>query len=133
MRVRAFIRNFPTLIGRIEFGSKINPSVIAQMSGYCKEMWKWLTSTRQRRDSDARDTDERLRDLERDMKAIRLEWSETFESLDRTARKLAKREKRAMQGEGDHPEVKEESPPPATPQFNGKDELRRWARANGHL
>lgn len=76
------------------------------------------------------DEDERLRALERDMKDMKLEWSETYESLERMMRKLSKRDKRAAAEQDSGDTVP--APAAASPTFN-KDELRRWARANGHL
>lgn len=38
---------------------------------------------------------DQLADLARDMKSLRLEWEETYESVNRALRKLAKREKRS--------------------------------------
>jgi hypothetical protein len=60
------------------------------------------------------------------MKYIRLEWEETYESVNRAVRKLGKREQRAMQEESEHStEV-----PPAV---QTKDQLRAYARQRGML
>lgn len=40
---------------------------------------------------------DRLRELESDVKQLRLEWEETYESVNRALRKIAKREKRAAE------------------------------------
>lgn len=75
------------------------------------------------------DTDDRLEALERAVKAIRLEWEDTYESLHKVARKLAKREQRALQGD------EAQTPPDITPVAgNGdmtRDQLRAAARARG--
>lgn len=70
---------------------------------------------------------DRLAALERDMKAIKLEWEDTYESVMRAVRKLGKRQQRALQEEGEEPNAKEETPPP-----NGDlSALRAQARARG--
>lgn len=51
--------------------------------------------TRRVRDPRVDDLLEQVVTLSRDMKAIRLEWEESYESLNRAVRKLGKREKRA--------------------------------------
>lgn len=38
---------------------------------------------------------EEMADISRDVKSLRLEWEETYESVNRALRKMAKREKRA--------------------------------------
>ena len=47
------------------------------------------------RDESLRGVRDELADLSRDMKSLRLEWEETYESVNRALRKMAKREKRA--------------------------------------
>lgn len=70
---------------------------------------------------------ERVEALERDNKRIRLEWEDTYESMRNLVAKLNKREKRALQEET----VESPAVVGAVPQT--RDELRRWARANGQL
>lgn len=94
-------------------------------------MWPFGRKTPQKPAVYVPDEDERLRAVERDMKDMKLEWSETYESIERMVRKLAKRDKREaslLDGgkDGDQPAV-------ASPAPFSKDDLRRWARANGHL
>lgn len=89
-------------------------------------LFGWLRPVR-----DTKDTPppwwERVAKLESDMKAIRLEWEETYESVNRAVRKLGRREQRALQEETVETHA-ETGPAPQT-----KDDLRRWAQANGRL
>lgn len=70
---------------------------------------------------------ERLGQLESAMKQLQLEWSETYETVNRQLRKLSKREQRALQEKGDEVEATPEPVPP-----NGDlHALRAQARARG--
>jgi hypothetical protein len=61
-------------------------------------LFGWLRRNRDKV-STPPDTDERLRALERDSKQLRLEWDDTYESIGRLVRKLARREQRDAGGE----------------------------------
>jgi hypothetical protein len=76
----------------------------------------------------APDGDERLRALERDVKDLKLEWESTYDSLLSLSRKLAKRERRALQ-EGEEPH-ENGTPSPAQP-AGDLPALRAQARAKG--
>ncbi len=68
---------------------------------------------------------ERVAKLESDVKQLRLEWEETYESVNRALRKLSKREQRALQ---------EETEPQSVPAaVQTKDQLRAYARQKGLL
>lgn len=74
------------------------------------------------------DVDERLRSLERDNKQIRLEWDDTYESIAKLVRKLARREQRDAGGES--PDAQPDISPPETPAVT-KEQLRAVARQRG--
>lgn len=71
------------------------------------------------------DTADRLAELERAMKHMRLEWDDTYESLAKLVRKLSKREQRALQGESEQVTA----PALVTDHQESKEELRARARA----
>lgn len=48
-----------------------------------------------RRETQLREALDLIEEVQRDVKSLRLEWEETYESVNRALRKMAKREKRA--------------------------------------
>lgn len=89
-------------------------------------LWEWLRPRR-----DVKETPppwwERVAKLESDMKSIRLEWEETYESVNRAVRKLGKREQRALQ--------EEQQPTSSAAAASGfdKDAARRLLLSRGEL
>lgn len=90
------------------------------------ELFGWFRRNRDKVETPS-DINDRVYELERAMKNIRLEWDDTYESVARLVRKLSKREKRALQEEGTEAEV---TPAPVPP--NGDlHALRAQARLRG--
>lgn len=83
---------------------------------------------RRPRDKDETSTplSERVSDLERTIKSLRLEWDDTYEQLAKVSRKLAKRDKREAEDETPNERV--------APDIGGdmsREQLRAIARARG--